>query len=153
MAKLPVPSMTGILRMIKRRKARGPIKIIFTPKGWAYFLLAVVISSAAAGGLTWWVQTQKAEALEAAAAQEAALYGGASDRMPFELDRIIIPEEFKGERTLTPGQYRVPRESWSEAEIRGEYGDGEWTDPARISSDIFSDKNDALVRNLLENAR
>lgn len=151
MAKIPVPDLNGIRRFIKRKKrSRKNFKFIFTAKQWGFFFLALIIGGTASGLITWGVHYSNHKKQAAEEASQKQLLSSGTDQYHFELRKIVIPSDFQGKRNPEPGKYRIPMESWSDEQIMGSYGEGEWTDPSVISTEIFEDKNELLIKELLQ---
>ncbi len=135
----------------KKRKRRRPKKIekfIFTKRQWIILLVAIILVAVlTAVATTLFYMIQDNNAAEERARQDA-LFSVQSKDFAFDSHRLEIPDEMKAERKKDPVDFRTPREKWSEAQIKGTHGEGEWTDPSEISTDIFEEKNDALIKDL-----
>lgn len=144
MAKYGNKNFSKIKETIKQKKGRP---IIFSKKGWIIFITILVLLLTTVGVGTWYIRYRQEKFYSQRVARETKLYGDNSGLL-FESSRIPIPTVAKGIRSSKASLYRVQREKWSQEQIMGLHGEGEWTDPKEISSDIFSEKNDTLMRDL-----
>lgn len=138
----------SILDKIKeffKQKRKKPF--LFSKKQWILFLVLLLVLPIMAGIATWFYQHEKNKQIKEKMAQEAALYGDTSGLF-LEKGRILVPHEMKGERERQASLYRTQRELWNSQQILGKSGEGEWSDPAEISRDIFIEKNDLFIQGL-----
>lgn len=151
MPSFSIPFLDNIKRIFKRDKNK-PFKFIFTKKGWIIFGVVLVSLSLVVGFLTWLVKYSKIKAFEETVAYEAALYGEEVSTL-FEQGRLLVPKSHKGVRESKTTLFREKREKWSSDQIVGTKGDGFWSDPAEISSEIFANKNDIIIDELFSQVK
>ena len=149
MPKFAIPNGDGIFRLIKKIKNKN-IKFIFTLKQWGYLFLVFIFVGILSGGLTWFYFHNVEVKNQLALQKSELMFKERGDTQLFEIRKIVVPLDVKGTRDSKTSLYRAPRENWSEKQIRGVYGEGEWTDPSVISSDIFSQKSDLLIKKLMD---
>lgn len=144
MAKIGNNKFSKIKEAIKNKKGKH---IIFSKRGWITFFVILLFLLISVGVGTWYIKYRQEKIFKQKVAHETALYGDNSATL-FETSRIPIPTIAKGIRSTKASLFRVQRERWSEEQIKGLHGEGEWTPPKDISSDIFIEKNDSLMREL-----
>lgn len=120
-------------------------KFIFTKRQWFQVLGAMILVGLITGGITWGIIDSQQKKGEARRAENAVLFADFDGDLYFDFRFILIPDSMTAKRKSEPSFYREERRRWGEDQIRGRHGDGEWTKPSEISSEIFKQKNDAFM--------